>query len=484
MRYASWLLSLCLHLIVLATLAQTVRLAPLDPEKLMELDLTRLEPSEEVVIAPPAPPAPPPEPMECPPLPEAPPVPPEAAPLPMDKTLVLADEPVAPLPEPEPEPEPGEPEVKEISPVKTPEPERPDPDKGERIDVRKGDIVVHRGHEARFGRSMMADYFSYSASEFSGQFTTRDNRTVTIIDARNTKYGRFLIYDSKNKTLRRLKEFSKYVYTIGPSLDADEPVIGVVTFLAKDDRIERFVLTTDDDRFAHYPLKVHVREDEVAFDAPAGRLAGLTTLPPEGEGHPGVVFLPGQCVDPGLIRGVTRALAASQLASLFFEVRGCEGEDDEPADRATLAEDARAGLKLLSDTPRLRGGMIGLWGNGPGAPLAVDAVGAGFARPDFLVCLLNDGVSPADMPGMARLRALDMPVLWLITGRKTSAWRPFITTLESLRDKAGRAFTIVVAPQSGSREIAGAEGDLSAWMDQVAEEHARLAASWIRSLER
>ena len=484
MRYASWLLSLCLHLVVITVLVQTVRLAPLDLERIMELDLTRMEPGEEVIVKPPAPPPPAPQVVECPPEPEPPPVPTEAAPLPMDKTLVLADEPVAIEPEPGPEPAPGTPEVKEISPVKVTEPEKPDPDKGERIDVRKGDIVVHRGHEARFGRSMMADYFSYSASEFSGQFTTRDNRTITIIDARNTKYGRFLIYDSKNKTLRRLKEFSKYVYTVGPSLDADEPVVGVVTFLAKDDRIERFVLTTDDDRFAHYPRKIHVREDEISLDAPAGALSGLTTLPPEGEGHPGVVFLPGQCVDPGLVRGVTRALAAGGLASLVTEVRGCEGEEGEPAAPEVLADDARAGLRFLSDTPRMKGGMVGLWGNGPGAPLALAAVGQGFGRPDFVVCLLNDEIRPADMPGREDLRRLDMPVLWLITGRETRAWRPFITTLESLRDKGGRTFTIVVAPQAGSREIDGAAGDLSAWMDQVAEEHARLAASWVRGLKR
>jgi len=480
-RYASWILSICLHLIVLAVLARSVVLRLPDLAQLLEVELTRVEePAEEVVVTPPPP-------CEPAPVPAPPEAPVEAAPLPMDKTLVLADKPPAPepaAPEPEPEAAPA-PDVVEISPVKVPvEPEKKELKDGERIDVRKGDIVVHRGHEARFGRSMMADYFSYSASEFSGQFTTRDNRTVTIIDARNTEYGRFLIYDSKHKTLRRLKEFSKYVYTIGPSLEADEPVMGVVTFLAKDDRIERFVLTTDDDRYAHYPVKVHVREDEVTFAAPAGELHGVTTLPPEGTEHAGAVFVPGLCVDSGLIRGVTRSLASRELASLFMETRGCDGGEGTPADRRTLAEDAAAGLKFLSDTPRLRGGRIGLWGNGPGAPVALDAVGEGFGRPAFVVCLLNDAVRPADMPGPDRLRRLDMPVLWIITGRGTRAWRPFITTLEKLRDKEKRPFTIVLAPESGSREIAGAEAGISAWMEQVAEDHARLAASWIRSLGR
>ena len=486
MRYASWFLSILLHVTVFTVLMQSIHLQPMDLEKLLEVDLTKVEPAEEVVSPMPTPPPPPPVAAPVPAPPEAPA---EAAPLPMDKTLVLADEPVQPAPEPEPEPAPLADEAVEISPVKVPvepEPEKKD-DKElpRRIDVRKGDIIVHRGHEARFGRSMMGDYFSYSSSEFSGQFTTRDNRTISIIDARNTEYGRFLIYDSKNKTLRRLKQFAKYVYTIGPSLYADEPVMGVVTFLAKDDRIERFVLTTDDDKFAHYPRKVHVREDNVSFDAPAGPLAGITTLPPEGSGTSGVIFLTGdQCVDPGLIRGVTRSLAANDLASLTIAVRGCDGEQGKPVDRETLAGDAAAALHFLSGNPRLEGGNVGLWGNGRGALVALDAAvsSTGFGRPDFLVCLVNDSVDPGDMPAPDRIKKLDMPVLWLVTGRKTSAWRPFIATLEKLRDKDKRPFTIVLAPLKASREVDKAQGDLSSWVEQVAEDQSRLVTSWIKSL--
>ncbi|WP_419786041.1 hypothetical protein [Pseudodesulfovibrio sp.] len=486
--YASWLLAYYVHLLLAAVLIWYVQPKPLLIEPLLKVDLTMMEEPESVIVMPP--PAPPPPPPECEQVPAPPEAPAEAAPLPMDKTLVLTEKepagaPAAPEIE---EPEPAEPDVETISPVKVPvelpEKERDKgEDKGDRIDVRKGDIIVHRGHEARFGRTMMADYFSYSASEFSGQFTTRDNRTVTIIDARNTEYGRFLIYDSKNKTLRRLKEFSKYVYTIGPSLEADEPVIGVVTFLAKNDRIERFVLTTDDDRFAHYPTKIHVREDNVTFAAPAGELKGTTTLPPDGSGHFGVVFLPGACIAPGMVQGVTRSLASRGLASLFMQTRGCN-DGETLAAQDILAEDAAAGLRFLSDTPRLKDGRIGLWGNGPGAPVALAAVDKNGARPDFLVCLLNDEISPAALPGPKRLRRLNMPVLWIITGQKTREWRPFITMLEKLRDQAKRPFTIVISPRAGSREINNAKSDLSHWVEQVAEDHAKLATSWIKSLKR
>ncbi len=484
MRYASWFLSLLLHVTVFTVLMHSIHLPQMDLEKLMEVDLTKVEPAEEVIAPMPAPP-PPPRPMVV--AESAPPeAPAEAAPLPMDKTLVLADEPIQPPSEPEPEPIEPEPKEVEISPVKVPKEPEEKKDLPPRIDVRKGDVVVHRGHEARFGRSMMGDYFSYSSSEFSGQFTARDDRVISIIDARNTKYGRFLIYDSKNKTLRRLKEFAKYVYTIGPSVYADEPVIGVVTFLAKDDRIERFILTTDDDRLAHYPHKVHVQEDAVTFPAPDGELTGLTTLPPEGTGHSAVVFLHGnQCVDPGLIRGVTRSLSARNLASLTFGVRGCEGEKGVPDDEATLVADAAAALEFLAAKDQVKGGHIGLWGNGQGAPVAIrTALAPGIRHPDFLICVLNDSIIPKAMPDPARLKGLNMPVLWLFTGRKTATWRPYITSLEKLRDKNKQPFTIVLSPLKASHDVKDAKTDLSSWVEQVTEDHSRLTTSWIQSLSK
>ena len=224
-NFLSWFLSILLHAVLILALVQTVHLAPLELKEIMEVDLTEMEIPDKV--------APLPVPQEVPPIePDAPAV---AAPLPMDKTVVFDDSPPEIVPQaesiPEPEPEPA-PDIVEISPVKTKEPvEEAKPD---RIMVRKGDFIASRGHEARFGRTLMGDYYSYSAKEFSGQFKTADDRVVTIIDARNTKYGRFLIYDSKNKTLRRLKQFGKYVYTIGPSIHADEPIFGSVTFLAKE----------------------------------------------------------------------------------------------------------------------------------------------------------------------------------------------------------------------------------------------------------
>jgi hypothetical protein len=475
-RSLSWLFSLLFHGILVIVLLQAVHFTPFELKDILEVDLVEMEMPKQVAHMP--------VPQELPsPEPVAPDAPAVAAPLPLDKTVVLDDSPpqAAPLPEPDSAMEP-EPQVIKISPVKTETPkEEAKPDK---IIVRKNDFVASRGHEARFGRAMMADYYSYSASEFSGQFKTGDDRVVSIIDARNTKYGRFLIYDSKNKTLRRLKQFGKYVYTIGPSVHADEPVTGSVTFLAKNDRIERFILMTDDDRIAHYPVKVHVREDDIVFPGKNTELQGHTSLPPYGEGFTGVVFVHGNlCEEPSLIKGFTRALSMRNLASLSFTPRGCESESPTPGTIEELTDDTVAALAHLAMQPQIDGNRLGLWGNGPGAIAAIKTVGSHRQTPlRFMVCLLDDTLEPDTMPDQKELAQLPIPVLWLITGRNTNKWRPFITTLEELRDHDKLPFSIVIAPLKASQDVLEAEGEQSGWVEQVTEDHAKLADSWIRNI--
>ena len=483
----SWLLSILLHIALAIFLMHSVQLEPLFLEKVMEVDLTQVEEPDPIVPMPEPEPLPAPVPMEQPATEELEDLP-AAPPIPMDKTVVLDDAPPPPpepAPDPEPEPEP-EPEAVEISPKKTLPPEEPkelaEDGKPKKIVIRK-DFTVHRGHEARFGRTMMGDYFSYSSKEFSGHFKTKDNRTISIIDARDTQYGRFLIYDSKNKTLRRLKQaFGKYVYTIGPSLYADEPVQGSVTFLAKDDRIERFILVTNDDRIAHYPRKVHIREEDAMFPGPAGDIAGSLSRPPYGEGHPGVVVVHGTaCVDPGLVQGFTRALSMHNLATLTFPPRGCTGDDPQPTTEENLVKDTVAALAHMGGLPQLDARRVGLWGNGRGVPAAIRA--AARADTPFLVCLLTDALDTGAVPGNDVLAGLDMPVLWLVVGRNTPRWKPLIATLEGFRDKEGKPFSIIVAPLKASKEVLDAQNEQSGWVEQVADNHASLAVSWIGTLK-
>jgi|GEM_PF-877218 len=500
MQYASWLLSIFLHVAVAVLLIQTVHLAPRDLQDLLEVELIDVEQPEEIIQPVPLPASlPKPEPI----IPEPEPIasePPPAKSLPMDKTIVLDSQPPAPPLEPVPPAEPKvaaapESNIVEISPVKVPviKPEiKPEAMKAEpvqeevrnKIILRKDDIIAHRGHEARFGRSMMADYYSYSSSEFSGQFKVRDGRIVSIIDARNTEYGRFLLYDSKHKTLRRLKESGKYIYTIGPSLEEDEPVMGIVIFLAKNDRIERFILVSKDDRLAHYPSKVHVREEEVTIPTNSGFLKAYTSLPPEGKNHRGVVFVHGdQCVSRGLILGFTRALSAQGLASLSVMPKWC-GEDEPPRDSVNqLVSNTRAALSHFGNVAQVNFRHVGLWGNGPGIPIAVRAAKGGALSPAYMVCMVTDTTSPADMPDRIALARLEMPVLWLITGKDLARWESFRTMLEELRDKNHKRFTIVLAP---TKEDAGMAGDLvqsTGWVESVTEDHARLATSWIQQID-
>ncbi|WP_207263375.1 hypothetical protein [Desulfovibrio sp. Huiquan2017] len=484
-RALSWTFSILFHAVAAVALLHSASLSPTLPEELMEVNLTEIKEPEPVI------PMPMPAPAPATAKPEGPDELPAPAPLPMDKTVVLDDAPPEPPPPAEPDaPSAPEPGVIEISPTKTLPPEEPPAPEEElaedglpkKIYVRK-DGTVHRGAEARFGRALMGDYFSYATQEFSGQFRAKDDRVISIIDARNTKYGRFLIYDSKNKTLRRLKQsFGKYVYTIGPSVYADEPVTGSVTFLAKNDRIERFILMTDDDRIAHYPVKVHVREEEIAFDGPAGQIQARLSRPPYDGDHAGVVVLHGPgCADPGMVQAFTRTLSMHGLAALTFTPRGCGLESPAPAGVDELAEDAGAAFAFLAAHPSIGADKAGIWGAGPGVPAAIRA--AASAKPRFLVCMLTDALAPDDVPGRATLAELDLPVFWLVTGRNTSRWRPLITLLETLRDKHKRPFTIVVAPAKTSREVLDAEGEHSSWVEQVADDHASLAASWIENLK-
>ncbi|MDC0335989.1 hypothetical protein OAN24_03720 [Pseudodesulfovibrio sp.] len=482
MRYLSWLLSLTLHLTVLVILFQTINLAPLDLKDVMEVDLSKMEVPEAM--------KPELSNLKIPPPPEMPPVPvPDdapavPAPLPMDKTVVLGQPKSTPVPPPPPEPAPlPEPKVVEISPIKVPK-------KHAAIKRRKvfiqQDAVAHRGAEARFGRAMMADYYSYSEVEFSGQFKARDDRTVTIIDARETKYGRFLIYDSKHKTLRRLRRFNKYVYTIGPSIHEDEPVIGSVTFLALDDRIERVIYMSDDDRFAYYPRKSHVREKDVDIPMGLDRVPARISLPPKGDSSHGVVFVHGNtCAAPGLIQGFTRSLSTNEIAVLWFEVRGCKDGEGTPGSAEQLGKDVGGALSYLASLSQVGSARAGLWGNGQGVPTAIaTATRHDGTKPAYLVCLLDETIAPDEMPDHATIAELGMPTLWLVTGRDTSRWQPTITMLEGLRDKDKKPFTIVVAPLKASQDVLNAKTELSGWVEQVTEDHAHLAVSWIRNINK
>ena len=491
MRFLSISLSLLLHLALFLGMMQTVWLAPLDIPDIINVELMNTnQPAQEELLELPVQPE-----FEAPPVPVPPaelalPIP---GPPPPVQSAQAENLPPAPADLPEsvqlPEPETASPAAKEISPTKTLPPACPvEPAKDEVIQqhiIRQNDQTVHRGHEARMGRTLFADYYSYSSTEFSGQFTVKD-RTVSIIDARKTKYGRFLIYDSKTGTLRRMKEYAKYIYTIGPSLYEDEPVIGSVTFLAKDDRIERFILYMKGET-GLFPLKVHVRESEESVNSYGGtKVDTLTTLPPEGKGHPGVILIHGKdCVPQAMVQGFSRALGMNNVASMLFTPRGC-GENDAHSSTGSihdLARDSGKTLISLAKNPAVDANRVGLWGNGPGVPLTLLALKKGTVpQARFVVMVLNDTLDPNDELDLAPLVQSGLPSLWIITGQNRHQWDPLVSRLQQLQ-KSGSNLKILVSPTIQGTESNQAGSLETVWVNQVTQGIADPASLWIHSLK-
>lgn len=181
-----------------------------------------------------------------------------------------------------------------------------------------------------------------------------------------------------------------------------------------------------------------------------------------------------------MIQGVTRALSARGLSSLVPEPRMCGPDRATLGNDAILTEDTASALDDLASIPQVGADKAGIWGNGAGVPFAIHAaINHGEQRPKFLVCLLDDTLDPTKLPGKAELLQLTLPTLWLITGRDTSKWASVIPTLEALRDRDKRPFTIVLAPLRANNEVDKAKSANSGWVEQVTEDHARLAVSWI-----
>jgi len=89
-----------------------------------------------------------------------------------------------------------------------------------------------------------------------------------------------------------------------------------------------------------------------------------------------------------------------------------------------------------------------------------------------------------EMPTKDALSELSMPVMWFFSGSEVGRWNEFVDTLEALRDSVGKPFTIVMAPIRKKGEAAEALGSNSAWVDNVAEDHVRVVASWIEGTAR
>ncbi|WP_147819602.1 hypothetical protein [Salidesulfovibrio onnuriiensis] len=464
MRALSWLFSLLLHVVVVFLLTASVRyVAPEGPRPLINVELADAPveaPTEQAEAPPPA-------------VPEK--ISPQAKPqqMPLDKTIVLSREPVAPAGPVETAPVPG-PAAAQTRAVPAGKPISSSVSEfAPELKEYEGAMAVgtseRRGAEAQLGMELYSAFYSYSPEEFAGQFLVEGDRVVTIIDARNSSYGRLLIYDSVRGELRRLRKFSKYIYTIGPSLYEDEPVTGSVTFLAKDDRIERFIYMPEGEK-ALFPKKLHFREEKMRLDLPDGPVDAILTLPPQKGTYAGAVLLHGtECLDPSLVQGAVRAFGMRDTAVLAFSPPSCGGKKD----RGALIRQAAQVLQEMRGHEEVRAARVGLLGVGPGVAAAVETAGVPGAKSAFLMAVLG-GSGPPALKAVARLRC---PSLWILPDDKRLS--RFAQGLEQLRDGQGRPITLVI-----DREYTAVSGDTAKQLaGTVTSGHAAIASTWLSRLK-
>lgn len=486
-RAISLLLSLLLHVAAAALLITGVHF-PQQGHDTFRLDLTRIEPPAKPLSA--ARPAESPEPESArtePPEPTQDTTAPPQNEMAVRKTAPSAippppqpfDEiPVQPLPE-KPRSEPPAPEAKSrirSETAQAADASEPAPEydaQGRRI-IRVGspDGLAHRGHEGRFGGSLMGAVYSHSTREYAGSFVTPGGRQVTIIDARDTKYGRFLLYDSVAGTLRRLKKFNKYIYTIGPSLTEDEPVTGSVTFLARDDRIERFIYMPDDDTKALFPGKIHFEEQELSVPCHGVRLRAMLVLPGSDPAPLAVLVHDGGCMPLEAATAAARALASGGVAAAAFLPRGCVGGGKPIPDG--LPEDAYRTLGYLCRQQypsRKSAGYVAIDG------AVRDTIkAAAHRKADYLAIVFTEAQAPADLPDASSLRSLTIPSLWVFP-RHGNGYAEIWTELHRLRQD-GLPVTVRMSPRDNTIPLANPR-EPGSWVLPFGAADASVVAKWI-----
>lgn len=405
MRVLSWIISIILHVVAALTLTASTNIPIPDEVPLINVELTTSEVPEDPPMVIPAP-------AQGPEMPQL-----------SSSIRVAENNRPAPAPSPTAKPVSTTVSEKKSSPQKTSYP----------VSI---NTAESRGEEAAFMLKLYSAFYSYSPSEFAGHFQVEGGRVLTIIDARKTSYGRLLLYDSKRRELRRLKRFGKYIYTIGPSLYEDEPVTGSVTFLAGDDRINRFIYMPEGEK-AFYPGKTHFREKrghpELSGGAPA---ENILTLPPEEGKYPGMVLLHGtECVAANMVQGTTRAFSNEGIALTAFSAQKCfDGKKNAEA----LSRQITACVKLFRENPEVDDTRVGLLGIGDGVSLALKATSFPKIDVSFLVGLIDW----SSIPKIERIARLQVPSLWVVTEDRRT--RRFLRELRTLRDAKKRPVTIML----------------------------------------
>ncbi len=351
---------------------------------------------------------------------------------------------------------------------------------GGNVENEAPDYLKH-GAESRFGH--MLGYYTYTIEQYVGQYAYGDGDTVSIIDARDTPYGRLLFYDSRTGIFRDLKQFGRYIYSYGPAFGQDEPVVGSLVFLANGDDISRILWMHGGKEAAQFPNKIFFAEKSVTFSRGATDLAGTLILPP-GEGpFPAVVWVAGGvCAPRKLAEGLARQLAGQNVAVLLFDPRGCGQSEGEAGSDKDLARDALAAVAFLRKQPRIDPGRVGLFARDAGVNAALEAAAeTGRGAPAFLVAAISSQDAtprPASLSAES-LRSMAAPSLWLYAGPDPKrTWAEDLVLLEDA-PRYGLARVLLLPEEDAPPADAPAWARDAVRLDRMISGFSRFAGPWI-----
>jgi dienelactone hydrolase len=347
-------------------------------------------------------------------------------------------------------------------------------------DLEAPDYLKH-GSESRFGHVL--GYYTYTIEQYVGQYTYEDGESVTIIDARDTPYGRLLFYDSRTGIFRDLKQFGRYIYSYGPAFGQDEPIVGSLVFLANGDDISRILWMHGGKEAARFPNKIFFAEKDVTFSRGATDLSGSLILPP-GEGpFPAVVWLAGSTCGPRkLSEGLARQLAGQNVAVLLFDPRGCGASEGSPGSDQDLAKDALAAVHFLRKQPKIDPRRVGLFARDNGVAAALEAAGkTGGDAPAFLVAAISSQDAtprPATLSAEA-LRRMAVPSLWLYAGPDPKhTWVEDLVLLEDA-PRYGLARVLLLPEEDAPPADAPTWARDAVRLDRMTSGFSRFAGPWI-----
>lgn len=351
---------------------------------------------------------------------------------------------------------------------------------GGHADLEAPDYLKH-GSESRFGHVL--GYYTYTIEQYVGQYTYEDGESVTIIDARDTPYGRLLFYDSRTGIFRDLKQFGRYIYSYGPAFGQDEPVVGSLVFLANGDDISRILWMHGGKEAARFPNKIFFAEKDVTFSRGATDLAGSLILPP-GEGpFPAVVWLTGSTCGPRKVsEGLARQLAGQNVAVLLFDPCGCGKSEGEAGGDRDLAKDAMAAVRFLRKQTKIDPRRVGLFARDNGVAAALEAAAVtGRDAPAFLVAAVSSQDAtprPATLSADA-LRRMAVPSLWLYAGPDPKrTWVEDLILLEEA-PRYGLARVLLLPEEDAPPADAPAWARDAVRLDRMISGFSRFAGLWI-----